>query len=1425
MNFDKMTIKELKNVCQGNKTLYAEYSSYKNKKDLVEFMESKGMNNVSNKITNINVLTGNKLIQMIKTENSVKDILNKFNTFSEKGNVYEKLWDFIIKFGCCNKYQNDSIFHYNGNINTCKINIVNDLELYTKNLKVLSKNEGGSSDITMKYKNTDQWIFMSSKFYLDDSNKSIKNYDIQDIMAVMKEKSYFYKDFEICLLVNDKKKVEKIIKSSQMTNNYLVSNISQIYELNDLEKYFQILKKELNDIDYDVLKINVKFCNEKQLLQMRFHQKLIIHKTMKLIESGNKHFLWGWKCRAGKTYGIGGLLVEYLKSYKKCNALIITPAPTETLPQFTNDLFYKFRDFNDFNIIEIKNGNELVNLKMKENNIIIVSKQLLDDYINDNKVKNIVKLDMIIFDENHYGGTTDKSKDIITSYSDENTIKLYLTATYQKPLNEWNIPLECQYFWAIEDEQFCKKRDVKQLVSKHGDTVIKFINDMNMHDVLSIYDKMPDMNIITTMMDNKKFEIIKEKIMDTKYGFSMEVLFSLNKNGKEFNYPEEVIKVLRYISGSNKEEDYPCGDKSIFARIKNISLKNNSRTTLNNENFTSQLWFLPFGKDMNIDKVSECLMKKMLNDKILKNYEIMIINSKKEYKLKDLKFEINQREIKAKEYGKIGLILLAGNQCSLGITLPLVDIVMLLNNTLSSDRILQMMYRCMSESEEGSKKNGYVVDLNISRVLNTALDYNVYNKDLTTEDKINYLIENNLINIDSDLFEGKDNKTKLVKKLMDIWKSDPINNLKRLLKKIEDSIIELDNSDQENLNQYFTISGKESINMYVKFDEEVDQKLHKGQTIKKDTNSETDNENVSIDEIEVEKEKEVKISLTKDILPFVIPLSCILTMNDNKTDFIEMLETINDNEDLFDVFNEQSYIWWNKKDIIELIEKIVKKYVKKNSEVYNITIQFKMSLQSLIDRPKELLELIDSCLKPKDVEKKKYGEVFTPMNLINEMLDKLDEHYQKENNGISIFSNKNYKWFDPANGMGNFPIAIYMRLMGGLKNEIKNEKERKKHILEKMLYMSELNKKNVFVCKQIFDINNEYKLNLYCGDSLKLDTKKEWEIEKFDIIIGNPPYNKGGIRSHTGKQLGEKNETIWTKFIEKGFEWLKPNGYLTFINPLSWLKKSHSVHDIMLEKYIVWLKLWDNSQSKGIINADIPISLYVLQNSVNIEKKKTEITSILKRRNLITTSDEYLNKKYSIPLAYHSIFNKLINFIDTKNLKLEYSTKTVKSSGTKTKIPSKYKPEDMLAIDTYTIKDGIMVKKTNELHPDANKRKLIIANKSSFVGAFIDDGKLGLTGTDKTYIVGDNLEVILKILKFKICDIISHFTKYRQDFLEKEVYTYLPDIRKLGIDDIDDIDELNFYKLIGLSDEEIITINPILIHNKPKVVKIKIKQI
>ena len=81
--------------------------------------------------------------------------------------------------------------------------------------------------------------------------------------------------------------------------------------------------------------------------------------------------------------------------------------------QFVNDMFIRFRDFNPFHILEIKNGTDLKSLVFKDNNIIICSKQLLDDYVTeDTKIQNIIDLhlNLIIFDENHFGGCSRLSK-------------------------------------------------------------------------------------------------------------------------------------------------------------------------------------------------------------------------------------------------------------------------------------------------------------------------------------------------------------------------------------------------------------------------------------------------------------------------------------------------------------------------------------------------------------------------------------------------------------------------------------------------------------------------------------------------------------------------------------------------------------------------------------------------------------------------------------------------------------------------------------------------------------------------------------------------------------------------------------------------------------------------------------------------------
>ena len=71
-----------------------------------------------------------------------------------------------------------------------------------------------------------------------------------------------------------------------------------------------------------------------------------------MINQGEKTF-YGDVSVSGKTYMCGGLVVKYYNLKKKINALI-TPAPSETIPQFEEDLFLKFCDFDDLNIINLK---------------------------------------------------------------------------------------------------------------------------------------------------------------------------------------------------------------------------------------------------------------------------------------------------------------------------------------------------------------------------------------------------------------------------------------------------------------------------------------------------------------------------------------------------------------------------------------------------------------------------------------------------------------------------------------------------------------------------------------------------------------------------------------------------------------------------------------------------------------------------------------------------------------------------------------------------------------------------------------------------------------------------------------------------------------------------------------------------------------
>lgn len=189
---------------------------------------------------------------------------------------------------------------------------------------------------------------------------------------------------------------------------------------------------------------------------------------------------------------------------------------------------------------------------------------------------------------------------------------------------------------------------------------------------------------------------------------------------------------------------------------------------------------------------------------------------------------------------------------------------------------------------------------------------------------------------------------------------------------------------------------------------------------------------------------------------------------------------------------------------------------------------------------------------------KNRGEVFTPMGLVKEMLDKLP---------VEVWGNPSLRWLDPASGIANFPIAIYLRLMDGLKEIIPDDEKRTRHILEEMLYMVEIYDANIEVIKYMF-CYTEYRLNLFEGSFFDYAPHTS-----FDIIIGNPPYqDTSEIKKE--KRISKYNCNFWSKFIKGCFnDLLKDDGYLLFITPLSWMSSGSQLNDIFYRHQLIYVNI------------------------------------------------------------------------------------------------------------------------------------------------------------------------------------------------------------------------------------------------------------
>ncbi|WP_271397446.1 Eco57I restriction-modification methylase domain-containing protein [Salinicoccus roseus] len=499
-------------------------------------------------------------------------------------------------------------------------------------------------------------------------------------------------------------------------------------------------------------------------------------------------------------------------------------------------------------------------------------------------------------------------------------------------------------------------------------------------------------------------------------------------------------------------------------------------------------------------------------------------------------------------------------------------------------------------------------------------------------------------------------------------------------------------------------------------------------------------------------------------------------------------------------------------------------------------VVFNASIQEFLDTKERLANYFDDSLEEDIfdyIPPQKTNQIFTPKRVVKKMVNKLEE----ENPGI--FSNKRIKFADLYVKSGLYITEIVKKLNNGLKEQVPDQQERIKWILENQVYACAPSDIIYNIVKN-FIYNNTINVstkNLIELDVLRLASEEKLSERiyksfgdddlKFDVIIGNPPYQE------EAKGTSTSDDPIYHLFMEESYKMAPKVAFITparFLfnagkTPKSWNKK-------MLQDKHLKVMLYEANSEKVFPNTDIKGGVAVTYRDV--EKNFGPISTFTSYPELNTILDKVVINKDDFSSVGSIIYTQ--SKFDLDKLYEDYpdSKSEIGSNGKDKRLdkPVFSRIEALTKIKTNDASYKILgrfenkrawryiLEKYIEPHPNLKKWKVIlpVSNGTGNLGETLSTPIVGepLVGYTRSFIGIGSFEseheanALLKYIKTKFARTMLGVLKITQDnTAEKWAKVPLQDFTpNSDIDWSKSVSEIDkqLYKKYNLSDNEILFI-------------------